>query len=415
MLKVKLFKTNIIINPDQKLQISHWFFLVFWLMKPFYFFQSGTVQPSDAIFLVGFAIWLVEHRGNVKLDKGNLFFALFVFSIFFVNVIYTLMYFDKVFMEKTLFYLYGLFVVISFQEMAANKRFLQALLRVTFINIIIQLLIFILNLGRSLYGGVRYMGTFNDPNQFSFFLFSSFLLVYVLLYYLNESPVTQTLAGKYLLFAVVLFLIFQGSSTGAFLGVMAFTIAILLSFSKIDNVPWRMILRLFFFVLVFLAVILIIVVIASPVLMGSLKLSESFLIIRVFEKITKFSEGGFFTTLLDDRQVSRVFYFPLNLLYGAGEGLYGRFVQSEPLEIHSTIIALWFYYGLIPLTILVIWLKNKLSGLPKTLYPVFIGLLFESFILANQRQPVLWMLFILADLTSSKLYPDKRYGIFRGI
>lgn len=414
MLKAKLFKSDIEIDVNQKLKISHYLFLLFWLLKPFYLFRSGTVQPSDAVFLCAFIVWLFEQRGEVKLEKDNFLFVLFVSSVFVVNFIYTLIYLDKVFLEKSLFYLYSLFIVISFQELATNNRFLKALLYITIINIGFQLFVFVFNLGGRLYGGYRYMGTFNDPNQFSFFLFSSFILIFVLLFYLNRQKNLHTQAGKYSIFAVVIFLIFQGSSTGAFLGIMGFTLSVFLAFSTKDKGPWRMILRLFFIGFVILSMIILITTLTSPSLLGTKIQSGNFLIQRLVEKIDKFSSGGLFT-ILDDRQVSRVYYFPLNLLYGAGEGLYGRFVLSEPLEIHSTIIALWFYYGLVPIILLGLWIKKKLYCLPKSLYPVYIGLLLESLMLANQRQPVLWMLIILGDISSSKLCPEKTYGFMRKI
>ena len=403
-----------VIHIDQKMNISHYLFLIFWLMKPFYFFQSGTVQPSDAVFLFAFVVWLFEERGEVKLEKGNHLFVLFILSVLFVNFIYTLIYLDKVFLEKSLFYIYSMLIVISFQKMATNDRFLKALLWITIINIIFQLFVFGLKLGGRLYGGYRYMGTFNDPNQFSFFLFSSFLLIFVLLSYLNRQKNPHTQAGKYFLFAVVIFLIFQGSSTGAFLGIMGFALSIFLAFSTKDNGPWRVVLRLFFIGFIILSVLILIATLTSPSLLGSKVQSENFLIQRIVEKIDKFASGGLFT-ILDDRQVSRVYYFPQNLFYGAGEGLYGRFVLSEPLEIHSTIIALWFYYGLIPIVLLGSWIKTKLTGIPKSLYPVFIGLLLESMMLANQRQPVLWILIILGDISSLKLCPDKKHGLIRKI
>lgn len=399
---------------QQKLGLSHWLFLIFWLLKPFYIFASGTVQPSDAIFLLAFVVWLIERRGEVSLGGGNQYFLYFFLSVFAVNSVYTVVYRDVVFLEKTLYYLYSLLVVIAFPALAENRRFLRLLFSATAFNIIVQMFLFVFNLGGRLYGGIRYMGSFNDPNQFSFFLFASFLLLFLLTHYLYPQAGFSKHAGLYMFFGMIVFLIFQGSSTGAFLGVMAFVAALMLSFVTFDRAPMRMIVKIVFFGLMFIAFVLVIGLIVAPELFDIQMIGKSFMLQRVFQKLGKVSSGGLMA-IADERQFSRVFLYPINLIYGAGEGLYGRFVQTEPLEIHSTIIALWFYYGMVPMAFLAAWIKNKLSGLPLAVYPVFLGLFFESLILANQRQPILWMLLLIGDLLSRQHHAEKRYGFLRKI
>lgn len=412
MIMRKLDQGMIGVLQYERTKLSHYLFLLFWLLKPFYIFPSGSIQPSDALFLLSFIVWMIEKRGYVKIDKGNQYFIYFICSVFVVNIVYSIIYSDIVFIEKSLFYLYSLLVVLVFQDFVSNRQFLKALVSVSALNIIIQLIIFGLGLGRQYFGQARYMGTFNDPNQLSFFLFSSFLLIYLLLFYLNYESINIR-AGRYIIFGVVLFLIFQGSSTGAFLGILAFIAALMLSYVTKDTSPARTFMKLILFGLMLFAVLYLTILIISP---DSLSTPEagSFLFQRIFEKIKKVSTGGLYA-IIEERQVSRVFYYPLNLLYGAGEGLYDRFVTTEPLEIHSTIIALWFYYGLVPITLLFIWIRNKIYRLPKVLYPIFFGLLFESLILANQRQPVLWMLLILGDVSALEEDPRKGYSLSRDI
>lgn len=407
--RIKGTSKQIIFETDIK--VSHYLFLLFWISKPFYYYASGNIQPSDAIFLLSFFAWLIESRGSVSLDKGNYFFAIFVGFVFLINCIYSFIYHDIVFIEKSMFYLYNLFVIISFQNFARSRHFLRLLFYATIFNIAVQLFVFVFGLGGRMYGGVRYMGTFNDPNQFSFFLFSSFLLIYVLLYILKGKMDSYEKLGVLSVFIAVVFLIFQGSSTGAFLGVVAFIFALILSFATRNKSPARMIVRFITYVLMTIFTVFFISMVLYPEVLEGVSSNGSFLIQRVLRKIGRFSSGGLFS-IAEERQVSRVFFFPLNLLYGAGEGLHGRFTHTEA-EIHSTPFALLFYYGLIPLLFLSVWIKNKLTGLPRSLYPVFIGLFFETFILANQRQPIFWILFILADTISTEINTKKEYGLVR--
>lgn len=396
----KMDQAKIGVKQHERMRLSHYLFLLFWLLKPFYIFPSGSIQPSDAVFLLSFIVWMIEKRGNIQIDKGNQFFAFFVGSVFIVNITYTIIYRDVVFIEKSMYYLYSMLVIVIFQEFANSFLFLRKLLAVASVNILIQLLVFGLGLGKDYSGYLRYMGTFNDPNQLSFFLFSSFLLIYLLMFYLNGGSGISVHSRKFLIFGIVLFLIFQASSTGALLGVITFLVTLMLSYVTKDKQPVRIILKLVLYSLLFFSVFYFITLVLSPERLSDLE-AESFLFQRMFEKIGKVSTGGLYA-IVEERQISRLLSYPINLIYGAGEGLYDRFVTTEPLEIHSTIIALWFYYGLVPIALLFIWIRDKLNGLPRALYPIYLGLLFESMILANQRQPILWMLIVLGSLSYNR-------------
>ena len=40
-------------QSEHKLDVSHYLFLLFWLLKPFYLWDSGSMQISDFIFIIG--------------------------------------------------------------------------------------------------------------------------------------------------------------------------------------------------------------------------------------------------------------------------------------------------------------------------------------------------------------------------
>lgn len=411
-MNLRINEINRQLTLERELKLSHYLFLLFWISKPFYIYASGSIQPSDVIFLLSFIVWILEKRGEVCIDNGNIYFVYFVLFVFLINTVYALIYTNSVFIEKSFFYLYNLFVIIVFQDFIKNRRFLKYLLAITSLNIVTQAIIYVFNLGgRYLYGGLRYMGSFNDPNQLSFFLFSSFLLIYSLLYYFRKNISFYIQIYNLILFAIVLFLIFQGSSTGALLGVIAFVVALLLCYVTIDKTPMRIMMRLLVYGLLLLAISYLIMVLVTPDLLNSLNKDGSFIFTRLLEKINKMASEGL-VSIIEERQISRVFSYPANLLYGAGEGLYGRFVETEALEIHSTVISLWFYYGCIPLIFIFLWMRKKLTKLPRALYPIYAGLLFESLILANQRQPIFWMLFVLADLSSSDV-SKRNYFVYK--
>ena len=82
----KMDQAKIGVKQHERMRLSHYLFLLFWLLKPFYIFPSGSIQPSDAVFFLSFIVWMIERRGNIQIDKGNQFFVFFVRSIFIVNI-----------------------------------------------------------------------------------------------------------------------------------------------------------------------------------------------------------------------------------------------------------------------------------------------------------------------------------------
>ena len=124
--------------------------------------------------------------------------------------------------------------------------------------------------------------------------------------------------------------------------------------------------------------------------------ASNFLVMRVYDKINLLNTGGW-EAMLADRIITRIFKYPYYLFFGAGEGAYNRFIETRGFEIHSTLISITFSYGLLPLSMLLVWIRSKLRNLPKTLLPVYIGLFIESFFLANHRQPIVWMIIVLGS------------------
>ena len=62
-------------QDKQRMNASHYLFLLFWLLKPFYFWQSGSMQVSDYVFVVSFLVWVIINRGNILIDDKNLYFS----------------------------------------------------------------------------------------------------------------------------------------------------------------------------------------------------------------------------------------------------------------------------------------------------------------------------------------------------
>ena len=392
-----------------KLDISHFLFLFFWVMKPLYFGPSGTMQISDFIFVLSFIAWIFCHKGNISIDKKDLPLLAFVFATLIINGIYAALYGEISFVLSTAYYVYNLAVVVVMRDFIRNKLFLKALLWASAFNLMMELAVLFLGMGRYTWEMYRFMGTFNDPNQFSFSMFTSFLIVYLLSSYFKDLEKSRRKAVVLIVFALAFFFIFRGSSTGMLLGIATFSLLFAFTFISSERTPLFMFLKVL--AIIMLAAVVVYVLLAgfsSGNINGSVE-SDSFLIVRLFEKADKV-EGGGLMALIDERGIDKLFTNPLYLLFGAGEGGLWRFPGSE-FEIHSTLLGILFYYGILPFILLMSWFKNNLKNVSRMAIPVFLALLFESFTLANQRQPALWVILVLGSLEYANAQELRKYRI----
>lgn len=401
-------------KSSERLQIHHLLFLLFIALKPFYLRSSGTFQISDVVFVLSFIAWLFNKRGRVTLTNGNEYFSLFILCVFVINIVYTLIYPESItstrasdnLLVNILYYLYNFLVVIQFSDYTRHDPFLKSLLRISIVNIIFQAVVYMLGIGRYL-ADIRYQGTFNDPNQLSFFLFMSFLIVFILSSYFEDKSRKQSSFLVFGLFLIVFFLVSQAGSTGILLGIVAFSVSMIIAFLHSERGPAFFALRIIF------ALVMGIVIIVLILGFSNISTSQNYMMQRVFEKINKAVVGGI-KVLIEERGLDKVYKFPQYLFFGSGEGNYLRFATSA-FEIHSTIPSILFTYGILPFLLLFKWVRMNLKHVYYVIIPAYIGLLFESLTLLNQRQPMFWMLILLGSLAYQHKDETRKFRITRRI
>ena len=242
------------------------------------------------------------------------------------------------------------------------------------INLIFQVLLLVSGRGRYFYetwGGSRFMGTFNDPNQFAFFIF-------------------------------IMMLVFVGVLTGQFFWDKC-------CHSKQKKVWW-------FGGVAFLVLLAVGVYLILPGADFDVSQTDYTLLSRIQQKIWKLANGNIYD-LLYDRSAERLVLEPQYLLYGAGEGFFERFIPYEGFEallspgvfdvfhvneIHSSFFDVWFSYGLIPTTFLVYWIGRNVIRCDRAQRAAVLALLAESFTLMNCRQPFFWFIIVMAGMSGKK-------------
>ena len=393
------------IESENQMRLSHWLFLLFWFIKPFYFWESGTMQIADFIFVLSFLMWIIDRRGLFSIDRPHLYFILFVLGTITVNSIQSVLNADNVFLISSLYYLYNTFMVLIISEFKNNKAFLKGLLKISYINIISQLVILAIDQGRFYYDTPRYMGTLNDPNQFAFFIFTSFLLIYVLTMHFQSQGIQLKMSLVFLVFILSFYLIARSSSTGMLLGISSFVAFTIVFYIFRKRTPLFTLYKILFFVVLFGIVIYFIIVGFD---IDSIN-AQTDLVRRLLYKFNKVDASGF-QALIEERGLDKLYNYPIYNILGAGDGLYGRFVEST-MEIHSTFPGVLFYYGIVPFSLLIAWMWSMLQGTSYSIAPVYLAMLIESLTLANQRQPVFWMIIVLCGLTSSQNVDIGRTGV----
>ena len=350
-------------------------FYIFTFLKQFYILPSGSIGIGD-MFLAASGVFLIiqticsRKRFFYKIDIP---WYVFIIAVCIINGFYYCYNQNGQFLLFTLYWMYVTMAIWIFRTLA-SEQFLFGLGIVCQINLLVQTIIYFLGKGRYFHenwGGSRFMGTFNDPNQFAFFIFTM-LLILVLIYLRNQQK-------KYiwLFWADAVFLIGVSKSTGVFTGAIFIMMALYYIWPKADF---------------------------------DISLTDYTLLDRIRQKIWKFSHGNL-ADLLYDRSAERLVLHPKYLLYGAGEGMFERFLPGDYVnqitpgvfdvvrvnEIHSSLFSVWFSYGIFPLLGLLYWGGKNIRFCDKWQLIVVMALIVESFSLMNCRQPFFWFIIIFAS------------------
>ncbi len=376
-------------------------FLLYIFVKPFYIFESGSFQPGDMVFVLAFAAFLY-YNPRIKIVECPVDYILLVFLLLvaLINFIYFSIYVKTEFMKSTLYYLFNFMFVIVARYLVYDIKFIRRLFWVCRAAIYLQVVVYFAGLGRyyeDAYSGVtgRYMGTLNDPNQLAFFVFSLLMIMFVI------EKISDVKEQMWITdYAAFILILFNSSSTGMLLAFVVFGvsyIAILL-FSPLlekDEKRRRSLIR----VGVVVTLALIIFLYKKDYFIAEMHKSELFA--RLFEKenLTASANGSKLgkISIWQDRNIDKLYIYPIYNLFGAGQGYFGRFWKATSSgEVHSTILSILFCYGIIPTTTFIYWCYKNVQNSSVYFFPAFAAIIVESITLLNQRQPTFWLLFVLA-------------------
>ena len=334
-------------------------------------------------FLIAFLFMILSFR--VPLYKMDLWLIVFVTMAGTINLIYASIYNNNSFITYTSYLIYSFFIVMITRLISDDYRTVHAMSVALKMALITQVAVSVSGKGKHVFG--RYTGTFNDPNQFGYFVLSSLFLIIVI-----DEILKKKKSIGWIVIAAYLILLSQ--SSGMLLGLAIFVLLALWKSTFMDewNPKIKFLVRFLMIIIATMGAMFFIVLGGDIVNLLATNISGFQRLIKRI--LTSSNIRTLVYSFIKDRSITRVLRDPWPLLYGAGEGSWDRYTEKN--EIHSTMISLCYYYGIIPYTIWLVWLKNNLKNISERLVCVYIALIAEAFTLANHRQPFFWMLLVFA-------------------
>ena len=184
------------------------FYCLYFILKPFYMKASGTFQVSDICLMI--ACYFYLSGGKWKDFRIMHIFYLFFISAATVNIVYGLKMQSSQFFTSTVYWIFNLAFLLLSYDLLCNRHMTAKLIVIFKVTIYSQFLFYLLDVGRWYgIGRYRYKGTFNDPNQFAFYMLICGLSIFLYGMYRKSFSIQEMFC-----LLLDLFLIVKSSSRG---------------------------------------------------------------------------------------------------------------------------------------------------------------------------------------------------------
>ncbi|MBD8009228.1 MULTISPECIES: O-antigen ligase family protein [Acinetobacter] len=357
-------KNNIIFLSDTNIRDKSIIYLILFsfFLSQFYFWSSGVPQFSH-IFIMGAILLLFSKSSKINIEYSNII-LLFVAYAICVNFAWYLIVLDSSYMMSTVYWIFNLLfflLMMNLNQVQINFFYEKLLFLIPF-SYIVEIIIWASNLGRYDFEP-RYNGLFNDPNQMAFWVLSS-CAIYL---YISGNGFK-----KITVYFLALFLILLTMSRSASIGFLMLTLGLI--FSQKGDLNKR-----------------IFVFIGTLVLFGSL--SYFLYNLGVFDSIAlRFMEGlDQRDSQVEGRGLFSFLDYPQYLIFGAGQGAHWLYNPTGN-EIHSTWLGILFYYGIIGISLFLIFLYQIFKKLSLSNKMILLGPMLYGFTTYSARTIIFWFL-----------------------
>jgi hypothetical protein len=366
------------------------------VFSPFYVYASGLPQPAHVVMLVAsIALILLNRNACLSIARANKLGILFILLISLINVTYCIFYQDKGFIASTIYWVYGYFLLVAVLCIAKDQWLGTWIVRLIIFELALVAVSYLVGWGHYTWWP-RYEYFFNGPNQLAYFV------ICLLLTYLAVAK-GRLAPGLYVAYALVIFSVITTGGRSAYLALVPLVMLLV----WIARRRWVHIMAL---LLIPIAVNWVFTPLCLPAYMtvsgvnqkvdcsvdpniSKSRVVSNATMTRIDSLSTQKEVEAKYSvwTQLLARGYMRVIDHPQYLLYGAGQGRDERFgeVDGEIYEIHSSPVAVLFYYGFLGLTLFAAFLWQLFTAKWNLLFltPLLVYGLFTY----GLRAPYFWV------------------------
>ncbi|WP_079477801.1 O-antigen ligase family protein [Halobacillus salinus] len=357
---------------------------LYFLLSPFYFFDSGLPQLSDLTLMTMFVFLIFSRPLTVYRSYNLLVFTgiCFVSYIIIVNSFWAFWLSDFTVLYASLFYMFNIMTVILF--LLLYEKLGPLLFKVVYISITTSV---ILQFGLSFFfssGSYRESLFYNNPNQLGYANLVSLAIILITYQSVKRGRIWFFVAvtGCLVLIAASL------SKAATISGAVMFVTWLLLSKHWSVKINTMLIAVVFAFLFV-----------TVPSFQESFKENE-----RVTKLESRLNDIG---QANDDNPANRGYDRIINdseyLVFGAGEGAYTRFdTKLSGYEIHSTFGNLLFSYGVIGMVLFIALIVLSVYRRPLAMSSPLFFILLYGIAHNGIRNTIFWI--FLSLLFLSRIY-----------
>jgi hypothetical protein len=315
--------------------------LIYPILKPFYIFRSGTLQPADMFFIAGFFLLAITRKEDKirykvfpKVYNNVLLYLSFICYQFIVNASWYLHLSNSYYgtninlLKSSLFSLFNFFAVLTCIMIyeRIGERVYAKIAQGFFLSSIIVFLLTIFGSSES----IRSTAGFNNPNQLGYF--GVLLLAGAILFGKYLKPTSSILCAVFSL-VIIAYSLSKAAIVGAVVSLM---LTIFISGSR----SYKMNAKVKIFLLIILIFVIYILLFDNTLYLKNptLHLLRNRIDSMLLENDSSFADG---------RGYRRLFETGIHFLWGTGEGAFHRFVTMPGAEIHSSYMTVLVSYGLI--------------------------------------------------------------------
>lgn len=365
-------------SPPAPRSLALWLWGFFLVGVPFYVFSDGVPQPAYLLVPIIAVAAIIGRRKSCAVAEHRdllLVLAMFVLYTFMVSFAWFEILGDIRMLAYPIYYAFnlGLFWLVLFLRAEFDGRFETFTAKAIVCSIALQVAL-IPVIGTS--GLLRQALFFKNPNQLGYY---AMLAATVILLARERSR----LSLHWLVFGMVGALI---------LGVISLSRSAMMSMALLLLLAFRLRPRLLLLGAVITVTVLALVWIQLPVLARD----------RLFLMTPEFDDS------IAGRGYDRIFNHPAYLLFGAGEGAFGRFESFLQGEIHSTFGTIAFAYGVPGLVLFGVYMAKILRRSGGSSWLLILPALAYGLTHQGLRFTMLWVLFGVACLPRTGAVHDAR-------